>query len=420
MPKTAAVLTIGSELTAGLRTDTNGPELARRLSKMGYKIVEHISVTDEREPLQAAYERLTSRYELVVSTGGLGSTVDDVTRNSAAAALGVGIHRDEDIADRIRPLIVKLKNDPLGESILTDANVLDGAKVYASEWGIAPGQLVGTPAGKLLLLPGPPSECIPLFEMWAADEQGQMESGRVLDFALYGPPETMVQAAVMPVLEDYDGIEFTVLASPGGTHAIFTDRGAGSERFDECMARMRHVFGPAVYSEDGRSLAEVVVDLARKAGVTIATAESCTGGLVAGALTDVPGSSDVFLGGIVSYSNDVKIAELGVSPETLEAHGAVSSETASEMCRGARTALGADIAVATTGVAGPGGGTDEKPVGTVWYGICAGDQIYTVRRKRGNNRDVVRHHAVSKALDLVRRSILGLPFEYTFPCDEQD
>lgn len=407
MEHEAAIVTIGTELVEGLRTDTNGPQIARRLARLGFSIGEIVSVADGQDILATVYHDLCERYTLVVSTGGLGPTHDDVTRVSAARALGLGMHEDIRIRERLDRWASKYSTTPIYDEILSQAQVIDGAEVLDAIAGTAPGQLVPTPAGELLLLPGPPKECMPIFEVYANRLPDAQETS--VDFSIFGLTESEVQHLVQPCIANYPLITFTVLASPIEVHAILLDEGQGSTDLNRAAEAVRSVLGDCIFSECGDSLAKVVIDLAVDKNLHIACAESCTGGRIASALTDVPGASEVFLGGIVSYANTVKEAQLGVSSSDLSTFGAVSSQVATAMAFGARERLCADLAVSTTGIAGPGGGSVEKPVGTVWFGISDENGTEALCRLRPGTRDAVRGNSASAALDLLRRRMLGLP-----------
>lgn len=408
----AVVITVGSELVEGLRLDTNGPEIARRLGRLGFQVDETISVADDLEALSGVFRLLCSHYQLVVSTGGLGPTHDDVTRDAAAEALGLGMHPDPEMDRRLMSIASKSART---EQIRTDlkrmALRIEGATLIMPTRGTAPGQLVETPAGRLLLLPGPPDECMQVFESFTADLLVE-EPPQTIDISIFGILESEVQHLVAPLLPPT--VEFTVLANPSEVHAILTDRGSAPGEFEEARDAVIDALGTCVFSTKSQTLAEVVLELARERGLKLATAESCTGGMIASALTDVPGSSDVFNGGIVSYSNEVKASVLGVSRDDLEVLGAVSSEVAEQMVHGVLAALDADIAVSVTGVAGPGGGSPEKPVGTVWFGVGDASGIDTVLRHRGGTREAIRLRSRSTALDLMRRRMLGLPLDNEF------
>lgn len=405
---TAAILTIGSELLAGLRIDTNTAEIARGLAVAGYEVSEAISVGDDETLVAAAIARLCAVHPLVVCTGGLGPTHDDVTRRAAADALGLSLSRDERLMALLEAVAARHATPRAAEQVFTQAEVLDRAQVLDATTGTAPGQIVPTGLGVLALLPGPPSEMAPML----AQVIGRCRVGEshTADLGVVGMSESDAQVAVQAALSEYPSIAFTVLARPGDVRVILTEPSGEKRRLECAVDAVAAALGDNCYSLAGESLAQQVVAAAINAGAWVATAESCTGGLVAAALTEIPGSSDAFVGGVVSYGNQVKIDVLDVPPGLLAQYGAVSEECARAMAEGVAARLGATISVAVTGIAGPGGGSDDKPVGTVWFGVCEGSLSTAVSRHfKGGDRASVRSRATAVALDLVRRSLLGLP-----------
>jgi nicotinamide-nucleotide amidase len=401
----AAIITVGSELVEGLRIDTNTAEIARALASRGLSVAEAVSVGDDEVELSETIGRLVASCRLVVVTGGLGPTHDDITRDAAARALGVGLQEDAALIERLRPTIHRHREADAAEQVLTQALILDGARVIQPTSGTAPGQLIETGGSVLALLPGPPHEMrgmLPaVLELFPTAVTPPVELGVV------GLAESDAQLAAQRGLAEHPGVALTVLAKPGDVRVILLDAGAGPDGIEAAVADVAAELGGNCYSIGGTTLSEVVIREATARGTRVATAESCTGGLVSAALTDVAGSSEVFLGGVVSYSDDVKADILGVERSVLRAHGAVSAQVASAMARGALARLGADIAVSVTGIAGPEGGTADKPVGLVWFAIATCDSVTTTERHfAGGNRDSVRARATSTALDLLRRTIL--------------
>lgn len=407
----AAIVTIGTELARGLRVDTNGPALARALCRLGFSVDEKVSVGDDPLVLTELLKNLTTRYELVISTGGLGPTHDDITRQAAADALGLRMDIDEGVYGLLRPFADRVSDPCIRDEIYQQALVIHGAELIRAIAGTAPAQCIPTAAGHLLILPGPPREMRPLLDVFLGRYADRCTTS--IDFSCFGINESKIQHIVQPLIADEPQLLFTVLASPQEVHVILVDTGCGAVRLKEVSGRIRVALGDMVFSETGEDLAEVVDRIAIRRGLTIATAESCTGGLVVGALTAMPGSSQAVLGGVVSYANDVKVHQLGVSPHTLDTYGAVSSQCACEMADGVRGRLGSDLAVSVTGIAGPAGGTSEKPVGTVWFAVASSQGVIPVLSMRGGaTRADIRIHSVSIALDLLRRTLLGLPLEH--------
>jgi len=401
----AAIVTVGSELTEGLRIDSNTAHVARALSGVGFRVVEAVSVGDDVDHLARVLRRLTADYELVVTTGGLGPTHDDVTREAAAIALGLELAEDPEIVAWLAGISQRQTESASRDAVLTQAQVLSGATVLAPCTGTAPGQAIPTPGGRLILLPGPPRE---MSEMLDRALVGYNTSKAVpRDLGVTGMSESDVQHAAQRALAGRDDITLTVLAKPGDVRVLLIDAGAGGTVLSEMADAVATALGPACYTTSGQTLAEATVQVLTRRSTTVSVAESCTGGLVSAALTDVPGVSDVFLGSVVSYANSVKSGVLDVPDGLLAQFGAVSEQTAAAMAEGARTLMGSDIAVSITGVAGPGGGTSEKPVGLVWFALSHEGGTYAMDyRFLGGSRESVRARATAKALDIVRRHLV--------------
>ncbi len=399
----AAVVGVGTELVTGLRIDTNTAEIAASLLGAGYRVVETVRVADDVELISGTLRRLTGFCSLVIVTGGLGPTHDDVTREAAAHALGLTMQRNPDLVQRLAGTAVFHRDSEAKTQLRRQADVLESATPIIPSMGTAPGQIVPTPAGTLVILPGPPHEMRPMLADFLTAASVSTPPARL---RCAGVSESDVQVRVQRVLESFQGIELTVLASPADVEVVLFDDEAGASLLASASAAVRDELGDSCYSSDGSTLAQVVVRSARDRGRRIALAESCTGGMIASALTDVPGSSDVFAGGIVSYSNEIKTAVLGVAVDTLATHGAVSEATAAQMARRAAVLLDADLALGVTGIAGPTGGTTDKPVGTVCFGLADSGECRTWRRQFFGDRAGVRLRATVAALDALRREIL--------------
>ncbi|MDO8949917.1 MAG: nicotinamide-nucleotide amidohydrolase family protein [Actinomycetota bacterium] len=399
---TAAILTIGTELVTGQRLDTNSTEIALALHAAGFTVTEMLSLGDDVAACARQLERLCAACELVIVTGGLGPTHDDITREGASHALKRPLLRDQSIAEGLLTVIARHRDPKAAEHILLQADILEDATVIPATTGTAPGQAAATPRGTLLLLPGPPHEMRPMLAAFLGEHHTGVPPVRL---RCTGTTESDVQLAAQRALAGHRGVELTVLAAPAEVEVVLFDEGAGEEGLLAAGLAVEAALGDVCYSNDGASLAEVVVRRACAAGVRLACAESCTGGLIASALTDVAGASDVFTGGVVAYSNDLKIAALDVPPGLLAQFGAVSGETAAAMAEGIAALTGATYAVATTGIAGPGGGSYEKPVGLVWFGLVTPKGTSTSCRSFPGDRAGVRIRATRTALDLVRRAL---------------
>lgn len=404
MLPTAAVVTVGTELTTGLRRDTNGGEIARALRDAGYLVTSLTSLPDDIDALETTLRALTAVHAFVVVTGGLGPTHDDITREAASRALGRALMRDDTIARQLEQLALRHKEPRARAQMSRQADVLAGATVLPAVAGTAPGQVVPTPAGSLVLLPGPPNEMRPLLARALADATPAVPPVRL---RCIGITESDAQHRVEPIIAGMN-VDLTLLASPDDVEVVLFAHDGDDADLPAATAAAKTALGAACYSDDGSSLPEVVLALARARGVRLTCAESCTGGLVAAALTDVPGASDVFVGGVVAYANEMKTRALGVPETLLGQYGAVSEQTARAMAEGALAAGEATLAVSTTGIAGPAGGSADKPVGLVWFGIAdANGRSRAVERRFGGDRDMVRRRGAAAALDLLRRTLLG-------------
>ncbi len=400
----AAIVTVGTELVRGLSVDTNTAEIAHALRRAGIDVLEAVTVGDDEGLLAPLLRRCAEEYDVVVVTGGLGPTHDDITRAAASSGLGLPLVRDERLVEGLRGAAARQTDRRAARQAYLQADVLGGARVLPAVKGTAPGQVVRTARGSLVLLPGPPREMRPMLDVLSAEwGSGHAEPATL---RCHGLSESDVQMVAQDVLAGREDIELTVLARPGDVRLVLFDRGAGASSVEAAAAAIADRLGESCYSRDGSSLAEVVLRLARAGRFHIATAESCTGGMLGGAITDVPGASESYAGGVVAYSDAAKSSLLGVDPKSLEEQGAVSGPVAAAMATGARDALAADFAVSVTGIAGPGGGSADKPTGTVWFGMAAPDGVRTDLRHFPGDRDVVRTRAVAAALDLLRLALL--------------
>lgn len=400
---TAAILTVGTEITSGLRLDTNTRELAGAALRAGYDTRETLSLPDDRDLVAAAIRRLIVAHDLVLVTGGLGPTHDDISRLAASDALGVPLLQDERLEALLGPWASRQSSDDARAQVLTQALVLEGAAVIDPTTGTAPGQIYTDASGhRLVLLPGPPHEMRAMLPAALPPRPGV---ALPRELSVVGMSESDAQLTAQAVLGDRPGITLALLAAPGDVHVVLLDEGAGDEALDRAALEIAAALGDRCVDVRGMTLPEAVVALARESGATIATAESCTGGSVGAAITSVPGSSAVYLGGVVAYSNETKIAVLNVSAGLFAQYGAVSEQTARAMAEEVRALLGADLGVSTTGIAGPDGGSDEKPVGTVWVGIATASGSHAELRVLPGDRAGIRARATVVALDMLRREL---------------
>jgi nicotinamide-nucleotide amidase len=408
------VLVTGSELVRGDRNDRNGPFLARSLVSLGVEPVELRIVGDDAAELEGAL-RAGLEHDLLLVTGGLGPTHDDRTVELLARAAERDLVLDEELSARIeawsRQLAERLRRPYVDfeAGVLKQASIPEGA-IVAGLAGTAPALVLETDETVAVTLPGPPRELRALWPVVLETEpvrrlleRARPPARRVL--RLYGVPESAVAAALEAAGGEGEGVEATICARDFEIHVdLLVEQGA-EKRADDVEAALGHALGPFVFSRDEAPIEAVVLDLCRERGLTVATAESCTGGLVAARLTSVPGSSDVFLGGVVAYADAVKAADLGVPAEVLRRHGAVSREAAAAMAQGARKQLGAELAVAVTGIAGPGGGSPEKPVGLVYLHAEGAMGERAEEFVSPGDRETVRARATVAALHILRRLV---------------
>jgi nicotinamide-nucleotide amidase len=413
----AEIIAIGSELLTPYRQDTNSLHLTAKLNELGVEVNFKGVVGDRRADLVQAARIAFSRASIVIFMGGLGPTEDDLTREAVAEALGIELHRDEDIASALIAWFAG-RGIKMPENNFHQADVLAGAEVLRNPRGTAPGQFLRTEfEGRekiIILLPGPPREILPMFDEQCMDRlrrlvPPQFIATRVLKLAMIGEGDADRRAA--PIYTQHEGVETTILANTGGEIQLHLrsrqpSREEAQKKVDKLSSLLEDEFGDIVFSAQGESLEQIVGYYLQMHGLTLATAESCTGGMLAQRLTSVPGSSRYFLGGAVVYDNSLKSSLAGVPPLMIAEYGAVSREVASALAEGIRERCGASIGIGITGVAGPGGGTEQKPVGLVFHALADGNGTEVIERRFPGERDRVRYWASQQALDLVRRKLM--------------
>ncbi len=412
----AEIIAIGSELLTPFRQDTNSLYLTEKLNEMGVEVIAKLIVGDHLNRLTEAAHVALSRAEIVIFMGGLGPTEDDLTREAVAAALGVELHRDPQIVTSLERRFAA-RGWKMTANNAKQADVLAGATVLPNPNGTAPGQWIG---GKfegqeriIILLPGPPHEMKGVFDEQCWDRLRARTppihiATRVLKIAMMG--ESQCDSRVAPIYKRYTDIDTTILAGRGEvqlhlkTHAESLER--AQSRVDQLADEIEAELGDFVFSDNGDSLEQIVGYFLQMRGATLAVAESCTGGLVAERVTSVSGSSRYFVGGAVVYSNELKTAFADVPAELIASHGAVSREVAAALAEGIRARCGTTLGVGVTGVAGPTGGTPEKPVGLVFHALASEQGTEIVERNFPSDRERVRWFASQQALDMVRRKLM--------------
>jgi nicotinamide-nucleotide amidase len=409
------VVTIGDELLLGYTIDTNAAHLARVLAAEGVEITHRTTVGDAAPAIADAVRDALDRTGAVITTGGLGPTSDDLTKPAIAALFGRPMVLDEEHLAWMEQRFARVFQRPMPASNRQQAMLPAGARKLRNDHGSAPGLWLEDERHRwVAMLPGVPREMrgmladvlVPLVRERLGPTRRVVRS-RTLRTT--GVAESLIADRVASLPDGVGDVDVAYLPNPEGTDLRLTVRGAApadaDRRLAEAAGRLRTVLGDAIYGEDDADLAAVVLDLCRARGLTIALAESCTGGLLGARLTAIPGSSDVVLGGVIAYANAVKTTLLGVPEQMLREHGAVSEPVVRAMASGARAAAEARIGLAITGVAGPGGGTEEKPVGTVWIATDVEGEIEVRRTRLIGDRTEVRQRAAQAVLEMLRRRL---------------
>ncbi len=413
----AVIIAVGSELLTPQRIDTNSLYVTERLNELGVRVRSKAVVGDDRDELADALRLALPRAELVVTSGGLGPTDDDVTRETVAAVFGLPLEEDPDTVASIRARFAA-RGLPMPAINRRQALVPRGTVALANAKGTAPGLWIERSGVACVALPGPPRELRPMFDTVARERIAPRSGGRGIFrrvIRVTGRTESHVDEVAHPVYSRWRSapvpIETSILASLGQIELHLAARGAAEDAavraLDHATAELAGVLGRDLVSSDGSPLEAVVGRMLRERGCRVAVAESCTGGLVASRLTDVPGSSAWFQAGWVAYSNAAKVALLGVDAASIATQGAVSEPVARALATGARERGGVDYGIGVTGIAGPGGGSPDKPVGTVYVALAVPDGSQRVRRlSLYGEREQVKFQASQAALDLLRRALL--------------
>ncbi len=411
---TAEILCVGTELLLGDIVNTNAAYLSRKLAELGIHVYRHTVVGDNPVRLRRALDAAFAEADLVITSGGLGPTYDDLTKETVAEYFGRAMKMHEESLETIRAYFTRLGR-VMTKNNEKQAMMPIGARVFPNHYGTAPSLAVGNEEGTktVIMLPGPPGELCPIFEEEILPYlKGRRETVLVSkNIHIFGMGESAVEEKLKTLMTESKNPTVAPYCKEGEVRLRVTAESDTEEHAaalcDAMIDRIaRTEVGAYIYGIDVDSLERAVVETLRKEGKTLATAESCTGGLIAKRLTDLAGCSDVFVGGCVTYSNESKERLLGVCHETLERFGAVSEQTAAEMARGARERLGADVAVSATGIAGPGGGSEEKPVGTVFVGISTrnGETVRKLSLSAMRSRDYIRLVTASNAYDMILKS----------------
>jgi nicotinamide-nucleotide amidase len=408
----AEIIAVGSELLTPDRLDTNSLFLTEELNKLGIEVVRKTIVGDNRELLAEAFRDALDRVPLIIASGGLGPTEDDLTRETVAELLGRKLIQNDAILRYIEGRFRQLGREMPAVNV-RQAMVPEGAEVLENPRGSAPGLWLEDKGRFVALLPGPPRELKPMYQEQVLPRLEKRRSGIRMfhrELRVAGMGESAVEQRIRPIYTRYSDVNTTILAAPGEIQIhlrLWTEDAVNAQKtLDEIVQGFELALTDRIYSQDGSSMEEVIARLLTMNNATISAAESCTGGLLAQRLTSIAGSSSYFLGGAVCYSNEMKTAWANVPAELIQAKGAVSTEVAIALADGIRRSVGSTLGVGITGIAGPGGGSDEKPVGTVHIALSHAAGVKERGVRFPGDREAIRWHASQLALDMVRLHFL--------------
>jgi nicotinamide-nucleotide amidase len=406
----AELITIGDEILLGKIVNTHTAYIGDRLARIGVRLARQITVPDEKEVLRDVLAESLDRCNLVITTGGLGPTMDDTTKAVLAEVFNTKLVRDQTILDDLR----QRYGEDLPEVVLTQADIPESTLVIPNSVGTAPGFIFEKGKKRLIALPGPPNELKPMFEsVVLPDLESEKEGGVFVQktFRTIGIREATIEEQIGKLLQAIPGLSYGLIAHPYQVDlrlfCTAPTRSDAESILEQGEKVVEEEFGTSIFTRDDRSLEEVLGEMLRARKKTVAFAESCTGGLISKRITDVSGSSDYFEGAFVSYSNGWKQNLLGVSRDTLIEHGAVSEQTAREMAENVRQKAGTDIGLSVTGIAGPTGGTKEKPVGLVYMALSDGKSTESRKFNFRGDREWIRYRASQAALNMIREYLLG-------------
>jgi nicotinamide-nucleotide amidase len=410
------IIAVGSEMLTPFRQDTNSLYITEKLNEIGVSVSFKTIVGDRRKDLVNAIRTALGRIDILVLMGGLGPTEDDLTREAVAEALSLTLRRDASVVGSLHARAATMRIT-LAENNLKQADVIEGATVLVNPNGSAPGQWLDTKfAGYrklILLLPGPPGECRPLFDeaclpLLRAVVPPRSIAKRTLRAAMI--PESQADKLLAPIYTAYTDVETTILSHAGDIQLTLlcakTTASSAQSRVDELASRMEEALEDWLYSSQGESLEQIVLYYLGLRQATLAVAESCTGGMIAQRITSVPGASRSFLGGAIVYSDALKTAIAGVPAKLIAKEGAVSAEVAKSLAQGIRLRTGATLGLGVTGIAGPSGGSEEKPVGLVYIALSDAQKNEVVEKNFRGDRDRIREYVSQQALDLIRRRLM--------------
>ena len=418
MTHTAEIISVGTELLLGNIANTDAQDISQMLSEIGINVYYHTVVGDNPERLKAAVAVAKGRADILITTGGLGPTCDDLTKQTLAEAFGKKLIFDEQEAQEIRDYFAtRLHSHQMTDNNYRQAYLPEGCVPFHNDCGTAPGCAFEAEGVHVLMLPGPPRECVPMFRSCAMPYLRRLSDLEIKshNIHIFGLGESFVEDKLRDTMLKLENPTLAPYAKSGEVRLRVTARARTDEEAERMMApviaEVREKIGDCVYGIDTDTLENTVLQLLKKDGVTLAAAESCTGGLVSKRMTDLPGASEVYLGGAVTYAPSSKTAILGVPADLLEHDGVVSSSVAEAMAQGARARFESDLGIGITGIAGPASDESGTPVGTVFVSLATHRRTYTRKLHLGHDRDRVRISAANHALDMVRRFLTGLPVE---------
>ncbi|MEA4847378.1 MAG: competence/damage-inducible protein A [Clostridiaceae bacterium] len=407
------IIAVGTELLLGNIVNTNARYLSQKLADLGIDVYYHVVVGDNMQRLIGAVKTSLERSDLVITSGGLGPTEDDITKEGVSEALGLKLLPDEECIKKIEG-IFKVMGRPMTENNIKQGYIPEGAVILENDNGTAPGVLIEKKGKIVIMLPGPPKELYPMFDNKVLPYLKTKANSTIRSKMLRvtGVGESAAEDMLKDIIDSQTNPTIAPYAKEGEVHLRITAKTDTPEEGDRLIAQMEQkikaILGDNIYGYDEESLEEVVLKLLQKEKLTLSLAESCTGGLIASRLTDVPGASASLICGVVSYSNAAKIKILGVREDTIANYGAVSSQTAEEMAAGAKKLNGTDIGLSVTGIAGPEGGSAKKPVGLCYIGIAAEDMVKAHKFIFNGNRTKIKWNSSSRALDILRRELLSM------------
>lgn len=407
----AEILAVGTELLLGQIVNTNAQYLSRRLAECGMDVYRHTAIGDNQQRVVQEVTQALMRCDVLIITGGLGPTQDDLTKEAVAQALGLKLVQDQDARQSIEAYFARIGRQ-MTHNNLRQSYFPQGATVLQNDCGTAPGCMLQTQGKTMVMLPGPPSEMQDMFTKRVMPVLSRMSGSCIISrvVRIIGMGESAIEDAILPLLEKQTNPTVAPLIGQGDVTLRITAKAATMDEamamLDPVEAQIRDIFGNSVYAVGEEPMHKVVAKMLMEQGETLAVAESCTGGQIADRLMEVPGISKVFIEGIVAYANEAKMRHLGVSADLLFEHGAVSSQCAMAMAKGVRQVSGADYGLATTGIAGPNGGTQQKPVGLVYIAVDGNNGCQVIPCQFGRNRDRNRMMATLYALNLLRETLI--------------